>query len=101
MESGAYFLHTREMRPLTTARPVGPRNAWKNVELSLTIASFDRPPKKMKEIIEDQPEDATYEGTVRELAFAGVVEWGLGDVREGRVISKEEMGKRIRLRRYL
>ncbi|MCF8026018.1 MAG: hypothetical protein K9K82_11105 [Desulfobacteraceae bacterium] len=51
---------------------------------------------KLKEIIENQPEDATYEEIVRELAFAGMVENGLRDVREERVISNEDMGKRIR-----
>ena len=53
--------------------------------------------EKMKEIIENQPEDATYEEIVRELAFAGMVERGLKDAREGRVIPNEEIGRRIRL----
>ena len=53
--------------------------------------------EKMKELIEDQPDDATYEEILRELAFAGMVERGLADAREGRVVSNEEMGKRIRL----
>ncbi|RJQ61537.1 MAG: hypothetical protein C4530_06175 [Desulfobacteraceae bacterium] len=53
--------------------------------------------ERIKEIVENQPEDATYEEIVRELAFAGMVERGLKDVREGRVISNEEVGKRIRL----
>jgi predicted transcriptional regulator len=53
--------------------------------------------EKMKEIIEEQPEDATYEEIVRELAFAGMIDRGLEDARHGRLISHEEMGKRIRL----
>ena len=53
--------------------------------------------ERIKEIIDNQPDDATYEEIVRELAFSGMVERGLKDVREGRVISNEEMGKRIRL----
>ena len=53
--------------------------------------------ERTKEIIDNQPDDATYEEIVRELAFSGMVERGLKDVREGRVISNEEMGKRIRL----
>lgn len=53
--------------------------------------------ERIKEIVENQPEDASYEEIVRELAFAGMVERGLKDVREGRVISNEEVGKRIRL----
>jgi predicted transcriptional regulator len=53
--------------------------------------------ERIKEIIDNQPDDATYEEIVRELAFSGMVERGLKDVRDGRVISNEEMGKRIRL----
>ncbi|MCF8038028.1 MAG: hypothetical protein K9K79_01815 [Desulfohalobiaceae bacterium] len=53
--------------------------------------------ERTKEIIDNQPDDATYEEIVRELAFSEMVERGLKDVREGRVISNEEMGKRIRL----
>ena len=53
--------------------------------------------EKMKELIEQQPDDATYEEILRELAFAGMVERGLADARQGRTVSHEEMGKRIRL----
>ncbi|MEE9306731.1 MAG: hypothetical protein V3V57_04275 [Spirochaetia bacterium] len=53
--------------------------------------------KKMKDIIEEQPDDATYEEILRELAFARMVERGLEDAREERTISNEEMGQRIRL----
>jgi len=53
--------------------------------------------EKMKELIEEQPDDASYDEILRELAFARMVERGLADVREGRVISNEDMGKRIRL----
>jgi predicted transcriptional regulator len=53
--------------------------------------------EKMKELIEEQPDDASYDEIMRELAFARMVERGLSDVREGRVISNEDMGKRIRL----
>ena len=53
--------------------------------------------ERMKELIEDQPDDATYEEIMRELAFAGMVERGLADARQGRTVSHEEMGRRIRL----
>ena len=52
--------------------------------------------EKMKEVIESQPDDATYEEILRELAFARMVERGLVDSREGCVISNEEMKHRIR-----
>jgi hypothetical protein len=53
--------------------------------------------EKRKEIIDKQPDDKTYEEVFRELAFSGMIERGLKDVRNDRVISNEEMGKRIRL----
>lgn len=53
--------------------------------------------EQMKQLIEEQPDDASYGEIMRELAFARMIERGLGDSREGRVISNEEMGKRIRL----
>ena len=51
----------------------------------------------MKEVIESQPDDATYEEILRELTFEHMVERGLVDSREGYVISNEEMRRRIRL----
>ena len=50
---------------------------------------------RMAEIIQEQPEDATYEEIMRELAFECMVERGLADSRTGRVISNEEMARRI------
>jgi hypothetical protein len=41
----------------------------------------------MAEIIQEQPEDATYEEIMRELTFERMVECGLADSRTGRVIS--------------
>jgi predicted transcriptional regulator len=51
--------------------------------------------EKMKELIEEQPDDATYGEIIRELKFAEMVERGLADARQGRVLSNEEMGRRI------
>ena len=52
--------------------------------------------EKMTEVIQSQPEDATYEEIMRELAFERMVERGLDDVRKGRVISSEDMERQIR-----
>ena len=52
--------------------------------------------EQMKAVIEAQPDDATYDEILRELAFGRMVDRGLADSREGRVLSNEEMGKRIR-----
>lgn len=52
--------------------------------------------EKMTEVIQSQPEDATYEEIMRELAFERMVERGLADSREGRVVSNDDMERRIR-----
>lgn len=51
--------------------------------------------KKMIEVILAQPEDASYEEIMRELAFEPMVERGLEDSRKGQTISNEEMENRI------
>lgn len=51
--------------------------------------------EKMKEVIEAQPEDASYEEIMRELAFGRMIERGLEDSRKGRTISQHEMKHRI------
>lgn len=51
---------------------------------------------KMTEVIQSQPEDASYEEIMRELAFERMIEHGLEDSRSGRVISNEETGQQIR-----
>ena len=53
---------------------------------------------KITEVIQSQPEDASYEEIMRKLAFERMIERGLEDSRSGRVISNEETGKRIWLR---
>ena len=52
--------------------------------------------KKMKEVIDAQPDDASYDEIIRELAFERMMDRGLKDVRNGRVISNEAMGHRIK-----
>lgn len=52
--------------------------------------------EKIAEVVMAQPDDATYEEIMRELAFERMVERGLSDARSGRVISDEEMAQRIR-----
>lgn len=50
----------------------------------------------MAEVIQSQPDDATYEEIMRELAFERMIERGLADSRKNKVISDKEMGRRIR-----
>ena len=52
--------------------------------------------EKMAEIIQAQPEDATYEEIMRELTFERMVVQGLTDSLSDRVVSNEEMARRIR-----
>jgi len=50
----------------------------------------------LTKLIQDQPEDSSSEEIVRELAFHLMVERGLADSDAGRVISNDEMARRIR-----
>jgi len=52
--------------------------------------------ERLTEVIQSQPEDASYDEIMRELAFERMVERGLKNVRQGRVISNEDMKKKIR-----
>ena len=52
--------------------------------------------ERMKEVIQSQPDDASYEEIFRELAFERMVDRGLADLREGRVLSGDELERRIR-----
>lgn len=52
--------------------------------------------EKMTEVIQSQPEDASYEEIMRELAFECMIDRGLEDSRSGRVISNDDMEHRIR-----
>ena len=52
--------------------------------------------EELTKLIEEQPEDSSREEIVRELAFHVMVERGLADSDAGRVISNDEMARRIR-----
>jgi len=52
--------------------------------------------EQMKAIIDQQPEDSSYDEILRELTFARMVERGLADSDARRTISHEEMGRRIK-----
>lgn len=51
--------------------------------------------EKMTEIIRSQPDDATYEEILRELAFERMIDRGLADARVGRILPDEEIKQRI------
>lgn len=47
------------------------------------------------EIVEDLPDDSSFDEIVQELVFNRMVERGLADVEAGRTISNEEMKRTI------
>lgn len=51
--------------------------------------------EKMVEIIQNQPDDSTYDEIIRELSFNRMIEKGLQDSDSGNIVSNEEMKKRI------
>ncbi len=52
---------------------------------------------QLAEIIQEQPEDATYEEIMREFAFNRMIDRGMEDLRSGKVITNDEMARRIRI----
>ncbi len=52
--------------------------------------------EQMVKIVAAQPDDSSYDEILRELAFARMVERGLADSDAHRLISNEDMGRRIR-----
>jgi len=50
----------------------------------------------IRAIVDSQPEDASYEEIMRELAFDRMVERGLRDVRADRVLSNHDAAQKIR-----
>jgi len=52
--------------------------------------------EELTRLIQGQPEDSSREEIIRELAFHAMVERGLADSEAKRVISNEEMARRIR-----
>ena len=52
--------------------------------------------EELTKLIQDQPDDSSYDEILRELAFNIMVKRGLKDSDEGKTISNEEMERRIR-----
>jgi len=49
----------------------------------------------MIRLIQEQPDDSSFDEILKELAFSRMVDRGLADSKSGRVISHEDMGRRI------
>ena len=54
------------------------------------------PKKQITRIMQEQPDDSSYDEILRELAFARIVDRGLADVKSKKIISNKEMQHRIR-----
>jgi predicted transcriptional regulator len=52
--------------------------------------------EQITNLVQQQPDDSSYDEIVRELAFHLMIERGLRDSDEGRIISNEEMQSRIK-----
>lgn len=52
--------------------------------------------EQMARIIQEQPDDSSYDEILRELAFARMIERGLEDSQANRTISNDDMKHRIR-----
>ena len=52
--------------------------------------------EKMADIIKELPDDSTYDEILRELAFGRMIERGLANSNEGKMISSTEMERRIK-----
>ena len=49
----------------------------------------------MIKVIQEQPDDSSYDEILRELAFSKMIDRGLADSDKGNVVSHDEMKKRI------
>lgn len=50
---------------------------------------------RIRELLDQQPDDSSYEEILRELALHHMIERGLADADAGRTVSHEEMARRI------
>lgn len=52
--------------------------------------------EEMVKVIQEQPDDSSYDEILRELAFTRMIERGVEDSAANRVFSNEEMQRRIK-----
>ena len=50
---------------------------------------------RMVKIIQEQPDDSSYDEILRELAFTRMVDRGIADSEAGRVISNDDMKRKL------
>ncbi len=52
--------------------------------------------EQMVRIVQEQPDDSSYDEILRDLPFARMVERGLADSQTGRTVKNDEMSRRIK-----
>ena len=52
--------------------------------------------EEMVKIVQEQPDDSSFDEILRELAFARMIDRGLADSEAGNVITDAEMSRRIK-----
>jgi len=50
---------------------------------------------QIKQILESQPDDSSYDEILREIAFKRMVDKGLTDMEKGKVITNDDMKSKI------
>ncbi|WNL16993.1 hypothetical protein [Aliarcobacter cryaerophilus] len=58
------------------------------------------PKQLVKKIVDSLPEDTSYDEILKELAFNKMIQKGLKDSKEGKVISNKEMKKEFNRGKY-
>ncbi len=54
-----------------------------------------KPKEELTKLVQEQPDDSSYDDILRELAFNLMVQRGIQDSEKGRTISNEDMSHRI------
>ena len=57
---------------------------------------MDSAKEKMAKIVQEQPDDSSFDEILRELAFARMIERGLAESEAGHTISGGDMARRIK-----
>jgi len=55
----------------------------------------DTPKQRIHQIVDDQPDDSSYDEILQELAFARMIERGIAESDAGKTVSHEEAKRRI------
>jgi predicted transcriptional regulator len=71
---------------------LGSYNPRVEVKMTTTEANAKT---RMRDLLDQQPDDSSYDEILRELALHRMIERGLADADAGRTVSHEEMGRRI------